>query len=212
MLSTLERVLPKVTPDSRQAAAIYEGVAKEFRLITSLEAFQKFCEKGSLPDSEPETLSGLKDQLEGNFGKDSVTLTPPQSPDDEKVVSVDILLSDRSLTNKIKIIPAQESEEAESPFVPFPVASPDDPELIWCLARRENLGPDEAARALANIETEFWASKKGQRLQRDGVDRSFAEFISNVPASALKDSGIKRYHKDPETLKLLVPAVNQDPV
>ena len=49
-------------------------------------------------------------------------------------------------------------------------------------------------------------------LQREGVDRSFAEFISNVPATALSESGIKRYHKDPETLRSLhlVPTVDAD--
>jgi hypothetical protein len=202
-LALLEKVLPQTTPDTLLAAKIYEQVAKEVRLITSLEAFEKFCAKGSLPDSEPETLAGLKDQLEGNFGPESVVLVPPQSAEDEKAVAVEISLPDRTVTSKLKIISAQEAEEAEAPFVPFPVALPEDEELIWVLARRENLGPDEAARALANIEEEFWASKKGQIMQREGVEKSFAEFISNVPASALKESGIKRYHKDPETLKTL---------
>jgi len=99
-----------------------------------------------------------------------------------------------------------EEEEVEAPFVPFPVALPDDPCLLWLLARRENLGPDEAIRALANIQEEFWATKKGQVLQRAGVERSFAEFIVNVPATALAESGIKRYHKDPalsESLHLI---------
>ncbi len=201
-LALLEKVLPQTTPDTILAAKIYEQVAKEVRLITSLEAFEKFCAKGSLPDSEPETLAGLKDQLEGNFGPESVVIVPPQ-PEEEKAVAVEITLPDRTVTSKLKIISAEEAEEAEAPFVPFPVALPDDPELVWVLARRENLGPDEASRALANIEEEFWASKKGQIMQREGVEKSFAEFISNVPATALKESGIKRYHKDPETLKTL---------
>ena len=65
------------------------------------------------------------------------------------------------------------------------------------------MGPDEAARALAKIEEEFWATKKGQQLQRDHVEKTFAEFIINVPASALTESGLKRHYKEPETLTTL---------
>ena len=71
------------------------------------------------------------------------------------------------------------------------------------LGRREDLGPDEAARALAKIEDEFWATKKGQQLQRERVEKSFAEFITHVPASALTESGLRRHYKEPETLKAL---------
>ncbi|MEI9896198.1 MAG: hypothetical protein WDN28_20620 [Chthoniobacter sp.] len=86
---------------------------------------------------------------------------------------------------------------------------PEDPELVWLLARREDLGPDEAARALVKIEEEFWLTKKGQQLQREHVEKTFAEFIINVPASALTESGLKRHYKEPEalkTLRLLAPA------
>ena len=69
-------------------------------------------------------------------------------------------------------------EEVKVPFVPFPVALPEDPELVWLLARREDLGPDEALRALAKIEEEFWATKKGQQLQREHVEKTFAEFVT----------------------------------
>lgn len=201
-LALLERVLPKEVDDSAQAARIYEGVAKEIRIVVSLEAFEKFCQKGSLPDAEEETLATLKEQLEGNFGKGNIAVVPPN--DERRLeVAVEITLSDRVVTSLIKIIPPDEEAEEEAPFVPFPVALESDRELVWVLARRENLGPDEAARALFHVEEEFWASKKGQILQREGVERSFAEFISNVPATALKESGIKRYHKDPETLFVL---------
>ncbi len=74
------------------------------------------------------------------------------------------------------------------------------------LARREDLGPDEAVRALASIEEEFWASKSGQKQLREGADRSFAEFIAAVPSAALLESGLKRHYKEPEayqTLRLL---------
>jgi hypothetical protein len=71
------------------------------------------------------------------------------------------------------------------------------------MARHEDLGPDEAARALSNIEAEFWETRKGLDLQKKRVEKCFAEFIVHVPASALKDSGLKRHYKTPETLQSL---------
>lgn len=208
-LSLLERILPRATTDSLLAARIYEEVAKEVRLVTSLEAFEKFCQKGSLPDAEEETLGNLKEQLAGNFGEENVVVSPPDEETPE--VSVEITLPDRTVTSRLKVTPpGEEPEGPEAPFVPYPVALESDPELVWLLARRENLGPDEAARALAHIEEEFWASKKGQILQREGTERSFAEFVANVPAAPLKESGLKRYHKDPETLHLLRPMTLHD--
>ena len=71
------------------------------------------------------------------------------------------------------------------------------------LARREDLSPDDASRALASIEEEFWETKSGLKLQQKGTEKSFAEFIARVPAAALADSGLKRHYKEPEPLKTL---------
>ena len=200
-LALLEKALAKATLDRTMASAIYEEVEREVRLANHLRSFEKFCEKGAIPDTSPETVSELHEQLAENFGKEHVTLEPEA---DGTSVAVEIALPDKTVSTRVKVqAPGEEDEENDAPFVPFPVALPEDPELVWALARRENFGPDEAVRALANIEEEFWASKKGQLLQKEGVEKSFAEFVSNVPAATLKESGIKRYHKDPETLKTL---------
>ena len=209
-LSVLQRILPATISDPHLANSIYELVLKEMRLFKSLDSFEKFAEKGSLPDSEPATVAEFQSQLAGNFGEENVIVTPQE---DGAAVAVEIALPDHIVNTLVKVVaPGSEEEEAtEAPFVPFPVSLPEDPALVWLLARRENLGPDEAVRALANIQEEFWATKKGQILQREGVQRSFAEFILNTPATALAESGIKRYHKDPETLKTLhlIPTVEK---
>ncbi len=210
-LAVLQRILPKTVTDPHLANAIYEQVVKEVRLFKSLDSFEKFAEKGSLPDAEPATVEEFKGQLAGNFGEENVVVTPKE---DGTAVAVEIAMPDHIVNTEVKVVaPGDEEEEAaDAPFVPFPVCLPDDPSLVWCLARRENLGPDEAVRALANIQEEFWATKKGQVLQRKGVEKSFAEFMVNAPASALVESGLKRYHKDPETLKEmhLIPTVEVD--
>lgn len=211
-LAVLQRILPKTISDPHLANTIYEQVVNEVRLFKNLDSFEKFCEKGSIPDAEPATVEELKSQLAGNFGEENVVVTPKE---DKQAVAVEIALPDHIVNTEVKVVPpgSEEEELENAPFVPFPVCLPEDPSLVWSLARRENLGPDEAVRALANIQEEFWATKKGQVLQRKGVEKTFAEFLTNVPASALADSGIKRFHKDPETLKEmhLIPTVQVDP-
>ncbi|MEP6672493.1 MAG: hypothetical protein ABJF10_25240 [Chthoniobacter sp.] len=205
-LALLQKVLPKATKDPQLATAIYDEVAKEVRLLRHVEAFEKFCETSGLPNAEPETVAELQSELVAQFGEENVAITPDE---DGAGVAVEIALPERTMSHRVKVDPTVLEEEVKIPFVPFPVALPADPELVWLLARQENLGPDEAARALVKIEEEFWASKKGQQLQRENVEKTFAEFIVNVPALALTESGLKRHYKEPETLKtlrLLAPA------
>lgn len=200
-LAFLQRVLPQVVSDPHQVNAIYEKVATEVRINRSLEALLAFTEKGSIPDLEPETVKEFTANLVSNYGEANVVVRPAE---DGHSLEFEVTTFDRVTSGSVKVVPpgSEASAEPEAPYVPFPYALPEDQELVWSLARRENLGPDEAVRALTNIEEEFWASKKGQHLQRQGVEKSFAEFIATVPAAALKESGIKRYHRDPETLKV----------
>jgi hypothetical protein len=147
-------------------------------------------------------FAGSDHLLTGKFGEGAVSITPEESA---ASVAVEIALPDRTVSSRLKVLPpgTEPEEEIKTPFVPFPVALPEDPELLWVLGRREDLGPDEAVRVLAKIEEEFWATKGGQKLLRDRVERSFAEFIANVPAASLTESGLKRHYKEPETLKTL---------
>lgn len=201
-LALLQKVLPKTTKDAHLATAIYEEVAKEVRLLNSIASFEKFCETGALPDLEPHTMAEFQSGLSEKFGEANIAVT---AEEDGGSVAVEIELPDRTISSKVRVDPetAAAEEEVKAPFVPFPVSLPADPELVWVLGRREDLGPDEAARALEKIEEEFWQTKKGQQLQRDRVEKCFAEFIINVPASALTESGLKRHYKEPETLKTL---------
>ena len=146
------------------------------------------------------------------FGEADLELEPNE---DGKGLRVDVSLPDGTqFHSRILVRPnaPEASDEAEITlkFVPFPVALPGDPEMIWALAKRENLNPDEAAIALTKIEDDFWASKTGQKLIRDRVERSFPEFIARVPAGLLGDVGLKRHYKLPEPLKVLrAPAVGK---
>lgn len=210
-LALLEKVLSRMLPDLKLRSSIAGELSKEIRLHNELASFAKFCEKGSVPDLQPETVAELQNTLASNFGSDAtVTVTP--DPDGGGMAAVEISLPDRTISNQLKVQPGVSGQdEPKAPFVPFPVALQADAELIWVLARREDLGPDEAAHSLAAIEEEFWASKSGQKQLREGADRTFAEFIANVPAAALLDSGLKRHYKEPEPIKTLRLAPERSP-
>lgn len=201
-LSLLQKILPKATNDPHLASTIYEEVAKEVRLLNSIKSLEKFCETGAIPNADPHTVAILQNDLAEKFGEANVALTPDEK---DTAVAVEIVLPDRTLSTRVRVDPLinDATEEVKVPFVPFPVVLPEDEELVWMLARQEDLAPDEASRALAMLEEEFWATKKGQQLQQDRVEKSFAEFITHVPALALKESGLKRHYKDPEALKTL---------
>lgn len=199
-LSLLRKTLSRTTSDAQLATTIYAEVEREVRLIKDLESFEKFCEKGGLPNLAPETVAELQSELSAKFGEGNVTLTPDEN---ERNVAVEIGLPDGTITSRVKVQADSSESDPKPRFVPFPISLPEDPELVWVLARQEDLAPEEAMRTLASIQEEFWATKNGQKLLRGGLERGFAEFIANVPASALLESGLKRHYKQPESLKTL---------
>lgn len=211
LLNLLRSILPKVTADPAFAEKIYSAFEAELRAKNRVVSFEKFCERIPLPDLEAKTLEEVKQQLIAGFGDADLEIEPDESG---KSLAVDVSLPDG--TQFHKIIPvrpvASEASDEEAitlKFVSLPVALPGDPEMIWALAKRENMTNDEAAIALNKIEDDFWASKPGQKLLRDRVERSFPEFIARVPAGMLGDLGLKRHYKLPETLKVLRAALKK---
>ena len=197
LLELLKQVLPKATHDPLLASKIYQAVEKELQAKARALAFEMFCARAALPNLEPPSVAEVKAQLAASFGEGDVTVKPNRK---EKSLSVEVSLSDGGqLTGEIQINPqAASSDEEGEPevvlkFVPFPVCLPGDPELVWLLAKRENLSPEEAGMALAKAEEGFWLSKAGQKLLREGTERSFPEFIARVPAGLLSEVGVKRH-------------------
>lgn len=205
LLDLLRTILPKVALDPGLADKIYSACEAELRAKNRVNSFEKFCERIALPDLEAKTLEEVRAQLVAGFGEADLDLEPNE---DGKGLRVDVSLPDGTqFHSRIPVRPlgpeAGDEPEVTLKFVAFPVALPGDPELLWALAKRENLTNDEAAIALTKIEDEFWASKPGQKLLRDRVEKSFPEFIARVPAGMLHDAGLKRHYKLPETLKVL---------
>ncbi len=206
LLELLKKVLPKATHDPQLAGKIYQAVESELKAKSRASAFDKFCDRVELPDLEPASIEAVKQQLKDTFGEADVTLKPNRK---EKTLAVELALTDgNQFAGEIKVgtngaADADGDGEALPPFAAFPVSLPGDPELVWLLGKRENLSPEEAGIALARIQEDFWASKAGQKLLRDRVERTFPEFISRVPAGALTEAGLKRHYKSPEPLKLL---------
>jgi len=213
LLALLKRVLPKATHDPKLAGEIYQAVELELQAKARATAFQKFCTKVELPDLEPKTLDEVKQQLSASFADGDVTLKPNKK---EKSLSVEVALSDGNQFSSeipVRAVTADASDEQELAlkFVPFPVCLPGDQELVWLLAKRENMTSTEAAILLTKLEEEFWAGKSGQKLLRDRVERSFPEFISRAPGGMLSEAGLKRHYKAPEPLQVLRPLGKQKP-
>ncbi len=207
LLELLKRVLPKATHDPKLAGVIYKAVEQELQSKNRAKSFEKFCEKVELPDLEPQTVMNVQKQFSETFSDGDVVIKPNKK---EKTLSVEVSLQDgNQFSSEIKVRPlapeASDEQEITLKFVPFPVALPGDQELVWMLAKRENMTPEEAGIALTKIEDDFWASKTGQKLIRDRVERSFPEFISRAPSGMMTELGLKRHYKTPEPVKVLKP-------
>jgi len=205
LLNLLRIILPKVAPDPALAEKIYAAFEAELRIKNRANSFEKFCDRIALPDLETKTLEEVKEQLLAGLGEADLEIEPNE---DGKGLRVDVTLPDGTqFHSRIPVRPVapegSDEPEVTLKFAPFPVALPGDPELIWALAKRENLNPNEAAIALTKIEDEFWASQTGQKLIRDRVQRCFPEFMARVPAGLLGDAGLKRHYKLPEPVKVL---------
>jgi hypothetical protein len=211
LLELLKKVLPIAAPDPALAEKIYAAIEAELQAKSRVNSFEQFCERLELPNLEAATLADVQGQLAAAFGESAVVIEPDA---EGKKLAVEVSLPDgTTLESKIPVRPVatdgSDEQEITLKFVPFPVSLPGDPELIWALAKRENLTHEEAGIALNKIEDDFWASKTGQKLLRDRVDRTFPEFIARVPAGLLADAGLKRHYKLPEPLKILRAPVGQ---
>jgi hypothetical protein len=214
LLDLLRAILPRVAPDPAWADKIYSACEAELRAKNRVVSFEKFCDRIELPDLEPKTVEEVKQHFVAGFGDADLDIQPDE---ENKALAVDVSLPDGTQFHKvIRVRPVspdgEEEPEVTLKFVAFPVAMPGDPELTWSLAKRENMSNDEAAMALTKIEDDFWASKIGQKLIRDRVERSFPEFIARVPAGLLNEHGLKRHYKLPETVKVLRGAPQKAPV
>jgi hypothetical protein len=205
LLDLLKRVLPKATDDPNLAGQIYQAIELELKSNARGTAFEKFCDKVELPDLEPQTVEAVKHQFGAAFADGDVTIKPNS---DEQSLAVEVALPDGTRFSsdiKVRELGPDPSDEQEIvwKFVPFPVCLPGDPELVWLLAKRENMTPEEAGVMLTKLEEDFWASKTGQKLLRDRVERSFPEFIARAPGNMLSEVGLKRHYKTPEPVKPL---------
>ena len=211
LLELLKRVLPKATHDPKLAGQIYEAIVQELKTKARAVAFEKFCNKVELPDLNAKTVDSVKEQLVAAFSDGDVTIKADKK---EQTLAIEVSLAEGgSFRSEIKVRPVAPETDGEQEvvlkFIPFPVCLPGDQELIWCLAKRENMTPEEASIALTKIEDDYWASKAGQKAIRDRVERCFPEFITRAPGGMFTELGLKRHYKTPEALKTLRPMLEK---
>ncbi len=203
LLALLKKVLPKATHDPELAGKIYQAVESELKAKAKTTAFEKFCNRVELPNLEPKTVEDVTLQFAAAFAEGDVTLQPNRK---NQSLAVEVSMPDGGqFSTEIKVRPVVETsdeQEVKLKFVPFPVSLPGDPELVWALAKHENLTSEEAGIALSKVEDDYWASKAGQKCLRDRVERSFPEFITRAPSGMLGEVGLKRHYKMPEVLRV----------
>ncbi len=204
LLDLLKSVLPKAVPDAKMADKIFSAFQKEFSAKERAKAFEKFCKQSALPDLEKKSIAEVKKQFEESFGAGSVSVVPhPQ----KEALTVEVETPNGIFEGIVRVgeksvIDGEPGDDEIKPtFVPFPIAMPSDPELVWMLGRDERLGPQEADMALSKVQELFWESKAGQQHLRKRVERTFPEFIAKVPSKMLLEVGLKRHYKDPEPVK-----------
>lgn len=211
VLELLKLILPKTIPDPKLVEKVYSACESEIKSRNRVVSFDKFCERCPLPNLEPETLAQAQQLFDGSFGADKVTLTPDA---EKQQVKVELNMPDAEFSAVIKVRPVEAEEEEQEiklKYVACPVALPTDPELVWIMAKKENMTSQEASIVLTKVQDDFWGSKTGQKLLRDRVERTFAEFVRRVPAKLLNEVGLKRHYKEPEVLKQLDSAVMKVP-
>jgi len=201
-LELLKNVLPKTVTDQKLVAKIYSACEKAITSQVRVESFQKFCSRAELPNLETKSVKEIQKQFEESFGKGAVSVVPHPK---KQAATVEVVLDGEVMEGVVKVGTTdgagEEEDEFKPKYVPFPVSLESDPELVWVLARGENLTPEEAAITLTKTQGDFWASKQGQKLIRDRIEKTFAEFISRVPSKMLGEGGLKRHYKEPEPLK-----------
>ena len=202
LLNLLKSVLPRAVPDAKLAQTIYAALEKEIASTERTAHFEKFCKKVELPDLQKDSLAQVQEQFETSFGKGMVSVVPHSG---KKAATIEVITPQGTFEGTISVGPkapeegGDETEKAK--FIPFPVALPSDPELVWLLARDERMTPDDASVALAKVQDSFWESKAGQQHLQKRTDRTFPEFINKVPGKVLTEAGLKRHYKEPEPVK-----------
>ncbi|MGY8673427.1 MAG: hypothetical protein ACKVHO_12655 [Verrucomicrobiia bacterium] len=207
LLNVLENVLPKTTSDLQLAGRIMKAVAKELQAKEREKKFLKFCNKTAVPDLQDKTVKDVVTIMQDTFKDGDITVKPLNA---DEVMAVEVNLPDGAqYYGEMKVNPDApalddpDAEEYKPKFEAFPVALPGDPENVWLMAKREDLSNDEAARAVEKLQSDFWASKSGQNAIRKGTERSFPEFMERAPAALLREEGLKRHYKLPETVKVV---------
>jgi hypothetical protein len=90
------------------------------------------------------------------------------------------------------------AEKRKICWVPFPVADPSNPQLVWELGRDDQVAPEVALKGLYQLESVFWKTLKGQQLAKHS--KTFECFLSNASPTGLGRCGIRRHYRQSKEL------------
>ena len=189
-LAETEKVLLTELP-KEERDDIMAKLKKRWVYLNVRSYFESFMGSYKVRSLEASEVLEVKRYMAEVFKNDQVTLEPDEK---NQTLTVTVQTPEGQLEGQFAVKPPEEMP-AKVAFVPFLACRSGDPGVAWVFGRTENLSESEARIALNEIEAEFWATKKGLKLVQKGTPKTFEAFVEHVPASLLKNKGLKRHYK-----------------
>lgn len=155
--------------------------------------FDEFQKHYKLKSLEPVEVFEVKRFMAEVFPNEEVNI---ETDERAGVLKVSVDLPQGKLSGEFVVEPEEPAAEKLA-FTPFLACMSGDPGNAWVFGKTENMTEAEGRIALTAVEEEFWLSKKGLKLLKKNVPRSFGVFAENASGGALKARGLKRHYKGP---------------
>jgi hypothetical protein len=197
VLAEVKAVISREITDVALRSTVWGKIEQRVKFVRMREIFDSYLQEYKLRSLEPADVYDVKKMMSDVFPQESVSIFPVA---EENCLKVSVELPEGTLDGRFTVEP-EEPKLPKPVYVAFPVCLTADPGLVWEMGRQELASEAEARIALNGIEDEFWSSKKGLKLLKMNVPRTFAEFIERVTASKLTEKGLKRHYKQPGVLK-----------
>ena len=200
VLAEVKAVISREISDVALRSTIWGKIEQRVKFVRMREIFDSYLREYKLRSLEAAEVYDVKKMMSDVFPEEAVAIHPVV---EENCLKIAVELPEGTLEGRFQVEP-EDPKPPKPVFAPFPVCLTADPGLVWEMGRAESLLSETEARiALNNVEDEFWTSKKGLKLLKMHVERTFAEFIERVPTGKLTERGLKRHYKQPGVLKMV---------
>ena len=187
-LNETEKLLKAELPDEKREEVLTK-LKECWSFLHVKSTFDEFQKNYKLKSLEPVEVFEVKRFMAEVFPNEEVHV---ESDEKASVLRVSVDLPQGTLSGEF-IVEPQEAVAEKLAFTPFLACLSGDPGNSWVFGKTENMTEQEARIALTAVEEDFWLSKKGLKLLKKNVPRSFGVFAENASGGALKARGLKRH-------------------